>query len=139
MHVPVSCAIFYHCPVYPLYISVGALPGMVCVPGKAVGVQVLRLLSCKGLTLEAQVLMVVFDLMGSHARMAAWLDAALDAHMVTLAKLREAKRASHARIADTHMPRKSVHSDPVTAGLLPLLGTRTISSTGMAMVLALHS
>jgi hypothetical protein len=46
----------------------------------------------------AQALMVVFDAMGSHQRMTAWHDSALDHNMSSLAKLREAKRACHARI-----------------------------------------
>ncbi|EIE20688.1 hypothetical protein COCSUDRAFT_57256 [Coccomyxa subellipsoidea C-169] len=49
-------------------------------------------------TCLARALMVVFDMMGSHQRMTNWHDSALDHNMSGLAKLREAKRACHARI-----------------------------------------
>ncbi len=42
--------------------------------------------------------MVVFDMMASHHKMTAFHDTALDLNMSGLAKLREAKRACHARI-----------------------------------------
>lgn len=43
-------------------------------------------------------LMMVFDIMESHHKMTAWHDTSLDQQMAALAKLREAKRACHARI-----------------------------------------
>ena len=41
---------------------------------------------------------MVFDIMASHHKMTAWHDTSLDQQMAALAKLREAKRACHARI-----------------------------------------
>ena len=74
---------------------------------------------------SAQVLMVVFDLMASAQRMAAWLEGALDAQMLAASKLRAAKRLCHRRISETHMPLKQVHSDGVAAGIAPLLEQTT--------------
>ena len=72
--------------------------------------------------LHAQVLMVVFDLMASAQRMAAWLETALDRHMATLAKLRDAKRACHLRISRVHTPRKlHLHSDELVGSIGLLL------------------
>lgn len=75
--------------------------------------------------MHAQVLMVVFDQMASAQRMAAWLEGALDAHMLAASKLRAAKRACHRRISEAHMPLKHVHSDDVAAGIAPLLEQAT--------------
>ena len=68
-----------------------------------------------------QVLMVVFDLMASAQRMAAWLEGALDGHMLALATLRGARRACHLRISQAHAPRRRLHSNelPGGSGALP--------------------
>ncbi len=65
--------------------------------------------------------MVIFDIMVSHHKMTAWHDAALDQHVCALARLREAKRACHARVRDEAPPAKRLHSDPVVDSVAPLL------------------
>lgn len=50
-----------------------------------------------------QALMVIWDLMASHHKMTAWHEIALDVNMSALGKLREAKRACHARIRQAYL------------------------------------
>ncbi len=53
-----------------------------------------------------QVLMMVFDILASHHKMTTWHDASLDQQMAALAKLRDAKRACHARLRTQHSLKK---------------------------------
>ena len=58
-----------------------------------------------------QVLMMVFDIMASHHKMTMWHDASLDQQTAALAKLRDAKRACHARIRTQHSLKKRLSFD----------------------------
>lgn len=58
---------------------------------------------------------MVFDILASHHRMTVWHDTALDAQMASLAKLRDAKRACHARIRRAHSLKKRLSADVALA------------------------
>ena len=60
--------------------------------------------------------MMVFDILASHQKMTMWHDACLDQQMAALAKLRDAKRACHARLRTQHSLRKRL-SFEVAMGL----------------------
>ena len=60
-----------------------------------------------------QVLMMVFDILASHHKMTMWHDASLDQQMAALAKLRDAKRACHARLRTQHSLKKRLSFDAV--------------------------
>ena len=60
-----------------------------------------------------QVLMMVFDILASHHKMTMWHDASLDQQMAALAKLRDAKRACHARLRVQHSLKKRLSFDAV--------------------------
>jgi len=62
-----------------------------------------------------QVLMMVFDILASHHKMTVWHDTSLDQQMAALARLRDAKRACHARIRTQHSLKKRLSADIVMA------------------------
>ena len=92
----------------PLQIAVGMPAGML---GHTYSFSVTR----QHASFFVQVLMMVFDILASHHRMTTWHDASLDQQLAALAKLRDAKRACHARIRTRHSLKKRLSFDAATA------------------------
>ncbi|BDA42201.1 probable Syndetin [Coccomyxa sp. Obi] len=87
-------------------------------------------------TCLARALMVVFDMMASHHKMASFHDSVLDLNMSGLAKLREAKRACHARIRQEHSPTIKVHGEELIPGPMPLANGGSGSSSESGLIKA---